>query len=81
MDLPERTPAELTPPQREIATLIAAGFTTGEIASRLNVTPGTVNNHVEHIIRRLKLRDRAHIAAWAATNGLYHLDEDQSSPG
>jgi non-specific serine/threonine protein kinase len=43
--------------------LIASGLTNMEIAEQLVPTPGTVANHVEHILRRLGYRSRAQVAA------------------
>ena len=37
---------------------------------------GTVANHVEHILRKLKLRGRTQIATWAVEHGLYRSDQD-----
>jgi DNA-binding NarL/FixJ family response regulator len=60
----------LTGRQREVASLIAAGLSNAEIARRLVLTPGTVANHVEHILRRLDLRSRVQVATWAVERGL-----------
>ena len=59
----EDTVGKLTPRQREVAALIAAGLTNMEIAERLVLTPGTVANHVEGILRRLGFRSRTQVAA------------------
>jgi two-component system OmpR family sensor kinase len=59
----EDTVKKLTPRQREVAALIAAGLTNMEIAERLVLTPGTVANHVEGILRRLGFRSRTQVAA------------------
>jgi DNA-binding CsgD family transcriptional regulator len=59
----EDTVGKLTPRQREVATLIANGLTNMEIAERLVLTPGTVANHIEHILRRLGYRSRSQVAA------------------
>lgn len=61
----------LTPRQREIASLIAGGLTNDQIAERLVLTPGTVGNHVAHILRRLGARSRVEVAALAAEAGLH----------
>jgi DNA-binding CsgD family transcriptional regulator len=60
----------LTPRQREVAALITAGLTNEQIAHRLVITPGTVANHVEGILRRLKFVGREQVAVWAAERGL-----------
>ena len=43
--------------------LVAGGLTNLEIAERLVLTPGTVANHVESILRRLGFRSRTQVAA------------------
>ena len=60
----------LTPRQQEVAGLVAAGLSNAEIARRLVLTPGTVANHMEHILRRLGFRSRTQIGIWAAERGL-----------
>ena len=61
----------LTPRQQEVAGLVAEGLSNAEIARRLVLTPGTVANHMEHILRRLNLRSRSQVAVWAVERGLY----------
>ena len=60
----------LTPRQREIAGLIALGYTNRQIAARLVLEEGSVANHVAHILERLGTANRAQVAAWAAMHGL-----------
>ncbi|WP_280138535.1 helix-turn-helix domain-containing protein [Methyloceanibacter methanicus] len=43
----------LTPREKEVMRWIAAGKTDQEIAGILNITPGTVNVHVERAKRKL----------------------------
>jgi DNA-binding NarL/FixJ family response regulator len=61
----------LTPRQREVAMLIGGGLTNEQIAHRLVLTPGTVANHVEAILRRLEVDSRTKIAALVAELGLH----------
>jgi two-component system OmpR family sensor kinase len=63
--------ARLTPRQREIAALVAEGLSNEEIAQRLVVTPGTMGNHMEQILRRLGRNNRTQLAVWAVMCGLY----------
>ncbi len=67
--------ARISRREREVAVLIAMGLTNGEIARRLVLVEGTVANHVEHILRKLKLRSRTQVATWAVQHGLYRLAE------
>jgi DNA-binding CsgD family transcriptional regulator len=61
----------LTPRQREVAALIAAGHSNAQIADRLVIAEGTVANHVEQILRRLDFRSRTQIGVWASERGLH----------
>jgi DNA-binding NarL/FixJ family response regulator len=56
--------APLTRRQFEVARLIARGLSNEQIAQELVLTPGTVGNHVGHILRRLGARNRAQVASW-----------------
>lgn len=49
----------LTRRELEVAELMAAGATNGEIARRLVITEGTVKTHVSHILRKLRAANRA----------------------
>lgn len=44
---------DLSPRQREVAQLIADGFTTKQVAGRLGITQHTVVCHTHAIIRRI----------------------------
>lgn len=53
----------LTPREREVARLIAAGCRTDrELAARLTVTPATAGVHVQRILTKLGLHSRWQIA-------------------
>lgn len=56
----------LTRRQLEVVELIADGMTNSQIARQLVLTPGTVANHIEHILRRLDVPNRAAAATWLA---------------
>jgi predicted ATPase/serine/threonine protein kinase/DNA-binding CsgD family transcriptional regulator len=56
--------AKLTKRERQIAEAIAEGLTTRAIATRLKISPRTVQGHVEHILSKLGFNNRAQIAAW-----------------
>jgi DNA-binding NarL/FixJ family response regulator len=60
----------LTARQQEIAVLIVRGLSNTEIAARLMLTPGSVANHVAHIMLRLGVRSRTDVAVWAVKQGL-----------
>jgi DNA-binding CsgD family transcriptional regulator len=60
----------LTEREREVATLIAQGKTSREIAERLVVSERTAEVHVSNILGKLGFTSRAQIAAWAVEKGL-----------
>jgi DNA-binding CsgD family transcriptional regulator len=55
--------------ENEVAALVAAGLSNAEIARRLFLSENTVEGHVSHILTKLDLRSRAHVAGWAAQSG------------
>src|ERR1700686_1933361 len=50
--------------ERQVADLLAMGFTNRAIARHLNVSSATVSSHVAHILSKLGFRSRAQVAAW-----------------
>jgi DNA-binding NarL/FixJ family response regulator len=62
--------AALTPRELEVLRLVTEGRTNREIAGRLQISAGTVKNHVEHIIAKLGVSDRTQAAVFALRNGL-----------
>jgi DNA-binding CsgD family transcriptional regulator len=50
--------------EREVADLLAMGFTNRAIARQLSVSSATVSSHVAHILSKLGFRSRAQVAAW-----------------
>jgi DNA-binding CsgD family transcriptional regulator len=57
----------LTARELEVARLIAAGSTNGEIAAALGIAPKTASAHVEHILAKLGASRRTEIARWVAS--------------
>ena len=52
----------LSPREREILELLAAGFPNKEIASRVGLTDGTVRWHLRHVYHKLHVRSRTEAA-------------------
>lgn len=62
--------AELTPREREVLALLASGRSSKEIARRLVISPRTVSTHVQHILAKLDVNNRARAIALAHRAGL-----------
>lgn len=60
---------ELSPRQREILALVAAGRTSKEIASELQISESTVNWHLTKAFARLGASSRAEAVAIAMRDG------------
>ena len=65
--------AGLTPRERQVLELLGGGSTIGQIASRLGISPRTVETHVAKLYRKLGVRTRVQAIARAATLGLVDL--------
>lgn len=66
--------AELSPREREVLDLMAAGLGNQAIAARLYLAPKTVRNHVSNIIGKLQADDRGAAIVRARRMGLGSLD-------
>ncbi len=60
----------LTRRQREVAALMARGFSNRAIADKLSVSERTVESHVTAIYSTLALESRAQVATWCIQHGL-----------
>ncbi|MDF1482784.1 response regulator [Extensimonas sp. H3M7-6] len=68
--VPSDALALLSPREREILALIAAGLANKAIARDLGIAETTVKIHVQHILRKLKLSSRVQAAVFATSQGL-----------
>lgn len=60
----------LTPREREVLRLLAAGRSNRALAAELYVSERTVKSHVSNILSKLRLADRTQAALWAVRHGL-----------
>jgi DNA-binding NarL/FixJ family response regulator len=60
----------LSPREREVLILIAAGMDNLKIAAHLNITERTVKAHVTALYRKLQQENRTQLALWAIARGL-----------
>lgn len=65
----------LTPRQREVLQLAAEGKTNAEMASRLNISQRTVENHRASLMQRLGLQNQTDLIRHAMRHGLIPADE------
>jgi DNA-binding NarL/FixJ family response regulator len=67
---PALTARAMTPREREVLRLLAAGYSNREIARALFIAEGTVKNHVSNILTKMAVRDRTRAVLKAAERGL-----------
>jgi DNA-binding CsgD family transcriptional regulator len=59
----------------DVLELVAAGYSTAEIARTLWITEDTVRTHIKRTLARLEARTRAHAVAIAFREGLWRDDD------
>jgi len=67
--------AGLTARELQVAALLANGLTNGEVATRLVLSPKTVDHHVSAVLSKLGVRSRREVATAASALGI-DLAED-----
>jgi DNA-binding NarL/FixJ family response regulator len=63
-------PGGLTPRELEVVQFLAEGFTNRQIADALVIAERTAQRHVENILSKLGVSNRAQVAAWAVERAL-----------
>ncbi|HET9661884.1 MAG TPA: LuxR C-terminal-related transcriptional regulator [Thermomicrobiales bacterium] len=70
----------LTPRERQVLQLLAAGMSNRDIAEALCVSESTAISHVRNILSKLGLSSRTAAAGWAIRNGLDAPPSDPAHP-
>src|SRR3954467_8013505 len=60
----------LTNRESQVLKQVAFGLTNKEIGQSLGISYETVKEHVQHILKKLKVNDRTQAAVWAVRNKL-----------
>jgi len=60
----------LTRRENEVLFQLALGLTNQEIAQELDICCETVKEHVQHILRKIRVADRTQAAVWAVRKGV-----------
>lgn len=64
------TDVGLTQRERELLEHVSQGRTNKEIAAALFISENTVNYHMKNTLRKLHLKNRSQVVAWALEHGL-----------
>ena len=67
---PQLAARQLTEREADVLRLVVEGLTARQIATRLGLSPRTVENHVQHVLRKLHLHSRAALVRYAIESGL-----------
>lgn len=72
----DRPPLErITRREADVLRLLVCGQTNSEVARRLSLTESTVKFHVQNLLRKLRLPNRASAVAYAYETGLINVGE------
>jgi len=66
--------SNLTPREKEILKLVAEGHSNQDIATRLFLSPATIQTHRSNIMSKLQLHSRSELTKYAISRGIITLD-------
>jgi DNA-binding CsgD family transcriptional regulator len=69
MEQPEVTPREI-----EIVKMLAEGYSSREISFQLFISEHTVHTHRRNIVKKLGVRNVAHLVHYSWQNGLFQMN-------
>jgi DNA-binding NarL/FixJ family response regulator len=67
---PEKSVPRITNRETEVLRLVATGLTAKQIGSKLQLSPRTVENHIQSTLRKLHLHNRVELVRYAISQGL-----------
>ena len=67
---PDPAQSRLTAREADVLRLVVEGLTARQIATRLVLSPRTVENHIQRVLRRLGVPNRAALVRYSVENGL-----------
>jgi DNA-binding NarL/FixJ family response regulator len=70
---PDDVRFKLTPRQREVLQLLAEGFSTKEVAAKLNISARTVEFHKYKMMQELNLNTSAELVHYAIKHGIISI--------
>ena len=68
----------LTRREADVVRIVAQGLNNRQVARKMFVSEATVKSHLNHILAKLAMQDRATLIAWAWRHGLADSDESSS---
>lgn len=70
VDTAQTRASMLTPRELEVLRYLATGLSKKEIADKLDLSIGTINNHAANLMRKLDIHDRVKLTHFAIREGL-----------
>lgn len=68
----------LTDREAEVLSLLAHGWSTGDMAKALSISHSTVRNHIRNILTKLQVHSRLEAVLYALNHGLVTLDQPRA---